>query len=142
MTAHERHGRRDDILSAKHRRWGYNLPATDIDFVLCEYDRQIPKALIEHRHINGSTRFDSNMTALHHLANMASLPFFIVQYRYEDDDGTIWNDQQRTIDTPAYFRIITGNELADQLWFTQDVDTFMNEDEYKAFLYEIRGRHI
>ena len=141
MTAHERHNRRDDILSAKHRRWGYDVPATDVDFILCEYDRKTPKALIEHRHVNGSVRFDANMTAIHNLANMAGLPFFIVQYRYEDDDGTIWNDQHRTIDTPAYFRIIVGNETAAELWFTQEVDTYINEDEYRAFLHEIRGRH-
>ena len=142
MSANERHGKRDEILSAKHRRWGYNVPATDIDFILCEYDRQIPVALIEHRHVNGSVRFDSNMNCLHHLANMAGLPFFIVQYRYEDDDGTIWCDQHRTIDTPAYFRIITGNDRAEQLWFTQDVDTFMTEPEYVTWLHKIRGRHI
>jgi len=141
MSAQERHNRRDEILSAKHRRWGYNVPATDIDFVLCEYDRQIPKALIEHRHINGSVHFDANMTAIHHLANMASLPFFIVQYRYLGDDGELWKEHV-TIDTPAYFRIIIGNEHADKLWFTQDVDTFITETEYQAFLHEIRGRQI
>lgn len=142
MSAHERHGKRDEILSAKHRRWGYNVPATDIDHILCEYDRAIPVALIEHRHINGSIRNDSNMSCLRTLANMASLPFFIVQYYYADDDGSIWCDQNRTIDTPAFFRIITGNDRAEKLWFTQEVDTFMNEEEYKAFLHEIRGRHI
>ena len=139
MSSNERHNRRDDILSAKHRRWGYNLPATDVDFILCEYDHRIPKALIEHRHLNGSVRFDSNMTALARLADMANLPFFIVQYHYEGDDGTLWKEGI-TIDTPAYFRIIVGNKQAEKLWFTWDPDSFSNEEEYKAFLHEIRGR--
>ncbi len=142
MSSHERHNRRDEIISAKHRRWGYNVPATDIDFVLCEYDREMPKALTEFRHINGSIRRNSNMNALGNLANMAGLPFFIVQYRYEDDDGTIWCDENRTVDTPAYMRVINGNDNADKHWVTQDVDTFMNEEEYKAFLHRIRGRRV
>lgn len=140
MSANERHGKRDNTISEKHRRWGYNVPAVDIDFLLIEYDQAKAQALIEYRHANGTIRQDTSIKAITDLANRASLPFFIVQYRYATDDGTLW--KEHTVDTPAFFRIITCNQLATELWFTLDVDTWLTEDEYVVWLHKIRGRHI
>ena len=140
MSANERHGKRDNIISEKHRRWGYNVPAVDIDFLLIEYDRAKAQAVIEYRHANGHIRQDTSIKAITDLANRAGLPFFIVQYRYATDDGTLW--KEATIDTPAFFRITTCNQRAEELWFTQDVDTWLTEDEYIVWLHKIRGRHI
>ena len=141
MSANERHGKRDEILSAKHRRWGYNVPATDIDFILCEYDRAITQALIEYRHLNGHVARDPSIKAIINLADRAACPFFVVRYYYATDDGTLWKEGA-TVDTPAFFRISAFNSHAEQLWFTQDVDTFITEREYVAWLHKIRGRHI
>ena len=138
MSAYERHNRRDEILSAKHRRWGYNVPATDIDFLVVEYDRAQAQALIEYRHINGKAVDDTSMKALRDLANRANLPFFVVRYRYATDDGTLW--QPAKVDTDAWFRIIACNERAEKLWYTADVDTWLTEQEYVVWLHKIRGR--
>ena len=138
MSANERHGKRDNTISEKHRRWGYNVPAVDIDFLLIEYDRAKAQAVIEYRHANGHIRQDTSIKAITDLANRAGLPFFIVQYRYATDDGTLW--KEATIDTPAFFRITTCNKRAEELWFTLDVDTWLTEDEYVVWLHKIRGR--
>jgi len=34
MTAHERTGFRDEALSRRHREWGINCPAVDVDWLL------------------------------------------------------------------------------------------------------------
>ncbi len=140
MSANERHNRRDEIISAKHRRWGHIFPAVDIDFLLVEYDRAQAQALIEYRHANGVVVNDASIKAITDLANRAGVPFFIVRYYYATDDGTLW--KEATIDTPAWFRITSCNQHAEQLWTTHDADTWMTEDEYVVWLHKIRGRHI
>ena len=139
MTANERHFKRDAILSAKHRTWGYNVPAVDIDFLMIEYDQSVAKALVEYRHINGAVRVDASVKAIIDLADRAGLPFFIVQYYYATDDGTRW--KEATVDTPAFFRITTMNKLAEQAYFSWG-DEWMSEQQYREWLHEIRGRKV
>lgn len=68
MTAEERTGWRDQELSNRHRTWGHDCPAEDVDFLLdtqptmfndsfrlVEYYHARPKALIEYKHWNDST---------------------------------------------------------------------------------------
>lgn len=140
MTANERHNKRDAILSLKHRSWGFNVPAVDIDFLMIEYDQSIPKALIEYRHINGAIRVDASIKAIIALADAANIPFFVVQYAYATDDGTLW--KEATVDTPARFRIICMNPLAEKHWFTWDDNDWLDETAYKAWLHQIRGRQV
>ena len=140
MSANERHGKRDNIISEKHRGWGSNVPAVDIDFLLIEYDRAKVQALIEYRHVNGQVRQDASIKAITDLADRAGVPFFIVRYRYETDDGTLW--KEATVDTPAFFQILMCNEPATKHWFTLDPDVWLTEDEYVVWLHKIRGRHI
>jgi hypothetical protein len=138
MSSNERHNRRDEIISLKHRTWGHNVPAVDIDFLLCEYDRSIAQALIEYRHVNGTIRVDANMNALINLADRADLPFFVVRYRYATDDGTKW--KEATVDTEAFFWITAMNEHAKQELYSWGDDDWMNEEQYKTWLHKIRGR--
>jgi hypothetical protein len=140
MTANERHNKRDAILSLKHRSWGFNVPAVDIDFLMIEYDQSIPKALIEYRHINGAIRVDASIKAIIALADAANIPFFVVQYSYATDDGTLW--KEATVDTPARFRIICMNALAEKHWFTWDDNEWLDEQAYRKWLHEIRGRTV
>ena len=137
MTANERHNKRDEIISLKHRGWGFNVPAVDIDFLMIEYDQSIPKALIEYRHLNGSVRVDASIKALIALGDMAKLPFFVVQYYYDTDNGKLW--KPATVDTPAHFRIIPMNQHAEPHANSAD---WLNEDEYRKWLHQIRGRNI
>jgi hypothetical protein len=50
MTAHERSGWRDEAISRRHRDWGFNCPAVDLDFLVVEYNLALPVALVEYKH--------------------------------------------------------------------------------------------
>ena len=123
MSANERTGWRDEKLSLRHRKWGCDCPAVDIDFLVIEYDEAEPKALVEYKHIEkGEVDFtDANYRTLTNLANAASLPFFNV--RYSDD-------------LRAYY-ISPINELARS--FLGEC-RLMAERQYVEFLYLLRGR--
>jgi len=45
----ERTGWRCEAISRRHREWGYNCPAVDLDFVVAEYNHGKPVALIEYK---------------------------------------------------------------------------------------------
>lgn len=45
----ERTGWRDQEISARHRTWGFNCPAVDLDFLVVEYNLGKPVALIEYK---------------------------------------------------------------------------------------------
>lgn len=51
MSRHERSGWRDKDISARHRLWGFNCPAVDLDFLVIEYHFAKPVALIEYKHM-------------------------------------------------------------------------------------------
>lgn len=46
----ERSGWRDLGLSQRHRDWGFNCPASDVDFAMIEYNRGLPVGLVEYKH--------------------------------------------------------------------------------------------
>ena len=46
----ERTGWRDERISARHRDWGFNCPAVDLDFLMVEYNLGKPVALVEYKH--------------------------------------------------------------------------------------------
>lgn len=75
-------GFRDEEISAWHRSLGFDLPATDIDFLLIEYDKALPKALIEYKHQNSKKIpvHGANIRATSALATRAKIPFFVVRY--------------------------------------------------------------
>jgi hypothetical protein len=37
---------RDEAISQRHRLWGFNCPAVDIDFLMIEYDQGKPAACV------------------------------------------------------------------------------------------------
>lgn len=49
MSAYERTGWRDKEISQRHRVWGFNCPAVDLDFVMAEYHIGKPVGLIEYK---------------------------------------------------------------------------------------------
>lgn len=128
-------GWRDDWISQKHRSWGYDVPASDIDFLLVEYDRMIPKALIEHKTFGCKGQFGMDQVLKWHnpvsiLGTMASIPTFIVFY----DKDT------------CKFEVVATNSLAANM--TGNKGSFgwdpiaMSERQYVAFLYHIRKRPV
>lgn len=127
----ERSFERDMALSLRHRTWGYDLPCTDIDFLLVEYDRAKPKALIEYKR-EGATIDYQNSTngmnqksyqALIELANRAGIPFFVVKY-----SADTW-----------MFEVFPWNPLACR-WVS--VERKFTEQDYINFLFEIRRSKI
>ena len=89
MSAEERTGWRDEALSARHRSWGTQCPAVDIDFLLLEYDKGQPVALVEYKHERAVTQDTTHPSyrAVSRLGNAAGLPFFGVRY---SDDFAAW----------------------------------------------------
>jgi hypothetical protein len=73
------------LLSDRHRGWGYDCPAVDLDFVV--YDKGLPIALIEYKNEHGAplnlaiagSPFRP-LGVLLRMANRATLPFFICRY--------------------------------------------------------------
>ena len=127
MSSNDRTGWRDEALSLRHREYGQNLPAVDIDFMLIEYDYSEPKALVEYKNqhaqpINVSK--SPSILAMTNLANRAEIPAFLVRYA---DDFSWWrvlglNDQAATY-------LTTNPQL-------------MDEVEWVSILYAVRGLQI
>lgn len=72
----ERTGWRDIELSKRHRCWGWNCPAIDLDLVLLEYDRGKAVAIVEYKHERTPLQFPTHPSyqALIDLADRAGLP--------------------------------------------------------------------
>jgi hypothetical protein len=92
----ERTNWRDEALSARHRLYGFDLPMTDIDFLVCEYSSGKAKAIIEYKREDAPIDFKQanaemhpkSYDALKDLADRASIPFFVIQYKI---DFTEWH---------------------------------------------------
>jgi hypothetical protein len=123
----ERTGWRCEAISRRHREWGYNCPAVDLDFVVAEYNYGKPVALIEYKDRNAATPNIDHPTyhALKALADGQSggpLPFLIAIY-----DPVDW-----------WFRVIPINEKARE--FYQHVNGgILTEERFVKSLYTLRS---
>lgn len=121
----ERTGWRDEELSRRHREWGFDCPAVDIDFVLLEFDNREPVALIEYKHEKAAPifidRLPSGILALSRLGTRADIPSFLVRYASDF----------------SWYRVIAINKLGE---VHIEKRTEMTENEYISFLYKLRGR--
>jgi hypothetical protein len=121
MSAEERSGFRDLGFSKRHRLYGRDCPATNIDFL--EYDEGQSVAVIEAK--RERERFDEpNKKAIIDLSNRASLPAFKVVHA---DDFSI-------------FTVSSLNPIARR--FLKSKPGTMQESEFIRFLYAIRGRDV
>lgn len=120
----ERTGWRDAALSERHRLWGFNCPAVDLDFVMLEYNYGAPCALVEYKHKNAQTPDTHHATyrALvlladghHKLTNgkytHAPLPCFIATY-----DPESWSFNVLPLNETArkHYTHCTGKTLSEQ----------------------------
>ena len=115
---------RPSALSLRHRLWGWNVPAVNIDLLL-EYDSRKAVAIVEYkgeaaRPVPGG---DSNLAALRDLCERAYLPLFLV--RYADDF--------------SWLKVRPANTYA-RLWL--EVERLMTEEEWVTLGYRLRGRHL
>lgn len=121
----ERTGWRDQALSERHREWGWNCPAADLDFLMVEYNVGRPVGLIEYKHYNAKMPDMAHPTyrALGELAKMAQLPFMLAFY---------WPDVWA-------FRVRPLNQLAATRF---DWKFMLTEREYVSTLYEMRNMKL
>ena len=128
MTAHERTGWRDKEFSLRHRDWGFDCPAIDIDFLMLEYNHAVATAIVEYKmHQCKKPNLEHpSYEALLDLANnykTEGLPFFITIYSKK----------------PWQFEVWPVNHQALELFKNKEL---FSEREYVLRLYEIRGEQI
>lgn len=116
-------GLRDLGLSSRHRQWGFDAPAVDIDFLMIEYDHDAPKALIEYKAYQGHkiNIETSAIRALANLANASGLPFFVVAYHPKE----FW----------VYIKPINKRAMA----YLKDAG-HLSEADFVRLLYRLRGK--
>lgn len=121
----ERTGWRDLKLSKRHRRWGWDCPAVDLDFLFLEYDKGKAVALVEYKHEKAKPQYASHPTyqAMIDLGNRAKVPVFGCRY---SDDFSSWN-------------VVPLNPIARE-WMPERQS--MTEYQWVKFLYKIRGYEI
>jgi hypothetical protein len=122
----ERTGWRDNAISLRHRQWGFNCPATDLDFLMCEFNYSKPVALIEYKHKNADlcNMLHPTRNALCALCDGykdGPLPCFVAVYCNED-----W-----------WFKIIPLNDAARKIYSTTD-RCFLTEKRFVASLHWLR----
>jgi len=124
-VSQERSGWRDSKLSLRHRLWGWDCPAVDIDFLMIEYNHCRAVTLVEYKHELAAPILPTNpsIRAIIDLADRAGLPAFIVRYAAD----------------LSWWRVAPLNHrAADYL----PERRLMSEREYVALLYRIRGMAI
>jgi hypothetical protein len=128
MSREERTGWRDESLSRRHRAWGYDCPAVDIDFLMIEYNRGKPVALVDYKRYTARTPEpdNKNMQALIALADGykdGPLPFLIVRY---------WPDTWA-------IEVIPMNECAKRFYKGY---SRLTELQYVTSLYKMRTKSL
>ncbi|MGB0844705.1 MAG: hypothetical protein ACPGVN_08200 [Alphaproteobacteria bacterium] len=120
-TRMERTGWRDESISRRHRDWGFNCPAVDLDFLVVEYNLGKPVALIEYKHFKAQKPNFKHATyrALRELGDISGLPFMVAFYWPES-----WS-----------FCVSPQNQIARD-WFGEWEP--LTEYDYVNRLYEMR----
>jgi hypothetical protein len=116
---------RDSGLSERHRKYGWNCPAVDIDFLLIEYDKGKAVALVEYKNELAIPQYASHPSymAIIDLGNKANIPVFACRYASDF----------------SWFKVVPLNSIAK----TKINNTIiMNEHEYISFLYQLRGYKV
>ena len=119
----ERSHWRDEALSLRHRSYGFDCPAVDLDFILLEFNTGRPCALVEYK--SGDPRpldfGHPSYRALVALADASGIPALVAFY-----SPSLW-----------HFTCYPLNSHAEE-WFTQGER--LSELEYVGRLYGLRGR--
>jgi hypothetical protein len=122
LVREERSHWRDMRLSERHRKWGFDCPAVDIDLLMLEYDHASPVALVEYKHELAASQNINHPSyqALIELGDRSGIPVFACRYK---DDLKI-------------FYIIPLNSIS-RNYLNRRV--CMTEFEWVKFLYRLRG---
>lgn len=109
-------------MNDRHRRWGWDCPAVDLDFLFLEYDKGKAVAIVEYKHENAKPQYVTHPTyqAMIDLGTRAGIPVFAARYA---GDFSWW-------------KIVPLNPVAKT--FLPERLT-MTEREWVTFLYHLRG---
>jgi hypothetical protein len=127
VTSYERTGWRDQEISKRHRRWGFNCPAVDLDFMLLEFNHGVPVAVVDYKHHAKTEPLDGlDGNAVKALGGLydergENLPFFVTRY---------WPDSWA-------FKVLPMNDRA-CTWLTQGSWIGMTEQQWVTGLYKMR----
>lgn len=118
----ERTAWRDLALSQRHRLWGWDCPAVDLDFLFLEYDRGKAVAIVEYKNERAPEQHSSHPTyqAMIDLGTRAGIPVFACRYA---SDFSWWK--------PVALNAAARAQLDDRPTWT--------ERQWVEFLYWIRG---
>ena len=119
----ERTGWRDEGISRRHREWGLDCPAIDIDFLLIEYDYGKAMALVEYKHEYAKEQHSTHQSykALIDLGDRAGIPVFATRYA---------NDY-------SWWKVTALNEYARS--YIPECST-LTEDEWVRLLKRVRNK--
>ena len=122
MVRPERTGWRDIGFCLRHKMWGWDCPAVDLDWLFLEYDKGQPTAIVEYKNEHAPTQYASHPTyqAMINLGTRAGVPVFAA--RYTDDY--------------LHYMVVPLNELAKAKLPERKN---MTEREWVTFLYGLRG---
>ena len=124
QVAQERTGWRDEEISRRHREWGYDCPAVDLDFVLIEFDQCKACALVDYKHQQCTQPPTSaSLAAISDLASRAEIPAFACWYA--DDFSWFWP--------------VPLNKYAEK-WVSKPFEEKLSERQWVEMLYAMRGR--
>jgi hypothetical protein len=114
----ERTGWRCQAISDRHRHWGYNCPAVDLDFVMAEYNHGKTVAIVEYkdRHAMQPDLTHPTYAALSDLADLyqgGPLPFFIATY-----DSIDWWFVVTPVNERAkeFYRKVAGRPITERMF--------------------------
>ena len=129
-VAQERNGWRDSALSQRHRLWGFDCPATDIDFLLIEFHSGKVCAIVEYKHKNAKTPdiTSASFRALIDLADGyrdAPIPCLIATY-----DSDLWT-----------FAVTPLNEAA-RIHYAHTEGHALSEQQFVKSLYLLRKNQL
>lgn len=119
---------RDGDLSIRHRLWGFDCPAVDLDLLMVEYNNGKAAALVEYKFAASPTPNPNlghpTMRAVAGLANDSGIPFIVAFYTRD----------------PWTFRVFRGNAHACRIYKTDG--RLLTEREFVESLYFIRNRAL
>lgn len=125
QVRNERTGWRDEALSERHRRWGWDCPAIDIDALFLEYDKGKASAIVEYKNEHAKPQYASHPSyqALIDLGTRANIPVFACRYA---SDFSEW----KVTPLNSVAKTIVPERIT------------VSEQEWVRLLYKLRGYDV
>jgi hypothetical protein len=133
VSAGEVTGWRDEEISRRHRLYGMNVPAVDVDFALVEYDMSEPKLIVDYkRGLERDVQLDASLRALGRLysATGAQLPAYVVRYDVNPWRYTVAPVNASAIVQAGQLGVATHPHVLDEATYVE------------RLLYGARGRQL